>query len=210
MKLVSFSVFNYRSIIAARKIPVSDYSVLAGANNEGKSNILHALALAMEALERFQYSVRRDSLGRIIRQRRAMISASGGYNWRRDFPVSKQKSSQKTRYTEVVLEFQLSDTENDEFKEELGSKLNQTLPISVKFFEDDFDISVVKQGPGGATLTKNASRVAEYVSKRLQFEYIPAIRTSENAQRVVYELLEKELSRLYSHEDYVRAVERIE
>src|SRR6056297_2352022 len=210
MKLVSFSVFNYRSIIAAKKIPISDYSVLAGANNEGKSNILHALALAMEALERFKYSVRRDRLGRIMSSRRTVLGFSTDYQWRRDFPITKQSRGKKGQHTEVILEFQLSDDENEEFKHELGSKLNQVLPISVKFYEDDFDISVVKQGRGGAALTKNASRVAEYVSKRVQFEYIPAIRTSENAQRVISELLEKELSRLYRDKDYVAALERIE
>ncbi|MGR3713740.1 MAG: AAA family ATPase [Shimia sp.] len=47
---MSFSVENYRSITTARKIPLSDYSLLVGANNEGKSNILHALTLGMDAL----------------------------------------------------------------------------------------------------------------------------------------------------------------
>lgn len=210
MKLVSFSVSNYRSIIAAKKIMVSDYSVLVGANNEGKSNILHALALAMEALESFKYSVRRDSRGRIMRATRTVLGLSTDYHWRRDFPISKQTNGKKNQYTEVILEFQLSDQEVEEFKAELGSKINQALPISVKFYDNDLAISVVKQGPGGAALTRNANRVAEYVSRRVQFDYIPAIRTSENAQKVIYDLLEKEISKLQRDPEYVSAVERIE
>lgn len=210
MKLVSFSVSNYRSIISAKRIPISDYSVLAGANNEGKSNILHALALAMAALENYKYSIRRDALGRIIRTRNTILGSSYDYVWRRDYPISKQFSKSKTKDTEVILEFQLSDKENEEFKEEVGNKLNQILPISVIFSESELKVSVVKQGPGKEALTKNANRIAEFVSKRVQFEYIPAIRTSENAQKVIYELLEKELSRLYDDPDYVAALQKVE
>lgn len=39
MKLVSFSVTNYRSITKAHKISLGQYTVLLGKNNEGKSNI---------------------------------------------------------------------------------------------------------------------------------------------------------------------------
>lgn len=45
MKLSDFSVNNYRSITTARKIPTKNMTVLVGKNNEGKSNILSALAL---------------------------------------------------------------------------------------------------------------------------------------------------------------------
>lgn len=40
MRLVSFSVRRFRSITEAYKLPLGDYSVLVGPNNEGKSNIL--------------------------------------------------------------------------------------------------------------------------------------------------------------------------
>ncbi|HYD82192.1 MAG TPA: AAA family ATPase [Paucimonas sp.] len=50
MRLVSFSVTNFRSITDAHKIPISDSTVLIGRNNEGKSNLLRALSIAMKAL----------------------------------------------------------------------------------------------------------------------------------------------------------------
>ena len=63
MRLVSFSVSNFRSITTAKKVPLSNYSILVGANNEGKSNILNALAIAMGVLVEFKRNLIRDSLG---------------------------------------------------------------------------------------------------------------------------------------------------
>lgn len=50
MRLSSFSVVNYRSITNARKIQTNNMTVLVGKNNEGKSNILRALTLAMDIM----------------------------------------------------------------------------------------------------------------------------------------------------------------
>lgn len=53
MKLSSFSVVNYRSITTARKIQTNNMTVLVGKNNEGKSNILRALTLAMDVMKMY-------------------------------------------------------------------------------------------------------------------------------------------------------------
>lgn len=50
MKLVEFSVTNFRSITKAHKINLQDMTVLVGKNNEGKSNLLTALNIAMRAI----------------------------------------------------------------------------------------------------------------------------------------------------------------
>ncbi len=50
MKLVSFSVNNYRSITKAYRLPIRQSTVLLGPNNEGKSNILKALVTGLEVL----------------------------------------------------------------------------------------------------------------------------------------------------------------
>lgn len=50
MKLISFSITNYRSITTAHKIEMSNLTILVGKNNEGKSNILNALNTAMMTL----------------------------------------------------------------------------------------------------------------------------------------------------------------
>ena len=54
MKVVSFTVKNYRSIVEAHKIVLNDYNVLLGKNNEGKSNILRALSVCMNCINDFR------------------------------------------------------------------------------------------------------------------------------------------------------------
>lgn len=213
MKLVSFSVENYRSITKANKIPLSDYSLLIGANNEGKSNILHALALGMNALIEWQRQVRRTSDGRVVR------SPTGGmmprsyrldYDWEVDYPVAKQKRSTVSSTTNIILEFELNADETAEFKSEIKSNLNGTLPLLISFGARTFDVKVKKPGRGQATLTKKSTRIADFISRRISFEYIPAIRTAKSAAKVIEQLLGRELLRLDSDPEYQQAVAKIE
>lgn len=210
MKLISFSVSNFRSIVAAKKVPLSNYSILVGANNEGKSNILNALAIAMGVLVEFKRNLRRDSLGRIVEVPMSFIMRKVDYEWRRDFPVSKQNSSSNTKQTEITLEFQLDEGERSEFFAKIGSQIDGRLPIVLTFSENAFKVSIVKPGRGSATLNKKSARIAEFISERINFEYIPAIRTSESASEVVAGLISDELSKLERNPDYSKALETIE
>lgn len=213
MKLISFSVENFRSITTARKIPLSDYSLLVGANNEGKSNILHALAFAMNALEEWQRHIRETSDGRLLApQPRSFISRHERlhYDWNTDYPVSKQGSATNTSATKIILEFNLDSKEIDEFQEEIGSNLNGTLPLEVSFSQSRPKISVKKQGRGQATLNKKSTRIAYFISRRIRFEYIPAIRTAESATRIISELVERELAVLEKNAEYNDAISKIE
>lgn len=209
MQLTSFSVSNFRSITTAKKVPLSNYSVLVGANNEGKSNILHALAIGMEAIESFKYLVRRDSAGRIVRAPPTALGQRTLFNWTQDFPISKQKTTDPEACCEIVLEFQLSPIEVADFQKEIESKLNGTLPIQIKFQKSGFKVAVMKQGPGAATLTKKANAVADFISRRVNFDYIPAIRTSESAERVISDLVGKELAKLERDPVYNEAMDKI-
>lgn len=212
MKLVSFSVENYRSITTARKIPLSDYSLLIGANNEGKSNILHALTLAMSALVDWQREVTRTIDGRIVRNfiRRQTIVSGQGYDWKTDFPISKQAKSNQKSTTNIILEFALTDDEIFEFKDQIKSNINGTLPLLVSFGQKGFDVSIQKPGRGSATLNKKKLRITDFVSRRIRFEYIPAIRTATSASRVIAQLVERELRTLEDNPDYNEALQKIE
>ena len=93
MKLVEFSVTNFRSITTAHKIKINNTTVLIGKNNEGKSNLLKALSFAMGILTsnedyHVKYSRRQSSR----------------YDWPRDFPIALQDRNGK-RDTIFKLEF---------------------------------------------------------------------------------------------------------
>ena len=52
MRLKEFTVRNFRSISEGHKLPIDkNFTVLLGKNNEGKSNLLRALALAIKILK---------------------------------------------------------------------------------------------------------------------------------------------------------------
>lgn len=76
MQLVDFSVTNFRSITKAHKISLHNLTVLVGRNNEGKSNLLNGLNVAMQTM---------------ILHAKQTRGYSQLYNWERDFPVQFQE-----------------------------------------------------------------------------------------------------------------------
>ena len=115
MKLVKFSVTNFRSISKAHNVPIANTTVLVGKNNEGKSNILKALSTAMDAIKLHAMRVRVSkrtpgAMGRQMPRR----YADDIYNWDRDFPISLQNGSGK-KLTTFTLEFELTEDEIKSF-----------------------------------------------------------------------------------------------
>jgi predicted ATP-dependent endonuclease of OLD family len=206
MKLVTFSVKNFRSITKAHKIPINEISVLIGKNNEGKSNLLKALNIAMTHLRKYS-EIRSERLTRYSSYRSR--NTYNNYNWERDFPISYQNRRTGTDST-FRLEFELTETEVTEFKKEIKSNLNGTLPIELKIGKKhDATISVIKKGRGSKTLNSKSKQIAEYIAKRINFNYIPAIRTDKEAMRVVDSVLTKELEKLESQPEYENALKTI-
>ena len=133
-----------------------------------------------------------------------------GYDWYTDYPISKQRKASSKSTTNITLEFELDEAETQEFKDYIKSNLNGTLPLMISFGQQDFDVLIKKPGRGQAPLTKKSTRIADFVSQRISFEYIPAIRTAESASRVISQLVDRELLRLERDEKYTDAVQVIE
>ncbi len=121
MKLVNFSVTNFRSITTAHKIEIANTTILIGKNNEGKSNILKALFIAMNTLQ--EPANRRVSFS-VARSR--YRNNENSYLWERDFPVNLQ-TRKAVNQSIFRLEFELNEEEIYEFKDKIKSDLNGTL-----------------------------------------------------------------------------------
>lgn len=204
MRLVTFSVSNYRSITEAHRIPVGDSTILIGKNNEGKSNVLRALSIAMKALTTHGAGDTVVSM-RDLREQRD----THRYIWRRDFPVSLQN---RIRGTDSIfrLEFSLDDEEVIEFRGKIRSALNGNLPIEIKFGKSNTpEIRVPKRGRGGTTLSSKSGKIARYIAEHIDFNYIPAVRTEDEALSVVQDMLSAELATLEKNPDYISAVQKI-
>ncbi len=205
MKLESFSVKNYRSITQARSIPLTSNTILVGPNNEGKSNILRALNAAMYALS--QYSVFKTP-GRYSQLANRSEDISQAYVWKRDFPISLQ-NSKVDKQTKITLNFLLSTEEIDEFKAEIKSNLNGALPVCVTFEERGFAVNIVKQGRGSKSLNEKSDRIAKFLADKIQFQYIPAVRTADQAVQIVEDIIGSELRRLELKPEFQNAIKTI-
>lgn len=205
MHLVSFGVRNYRSITAASKLPLQpSATVLIGPNNEGKSNLVSALAVAMTALRNFGTMRLRAGNPRILFRPRDTIR----YRWRQDFPVALQ-SHQSPGEAQFDLEFQLTESEILEFWNEVKSSVNGTLPIRLILTDASFKFSIPKKGRGARALTQKADAIARFVGTRIDFRHIRAIRTATEARSVVEGLIRRELSVLEADPQYQAAVQEI-
>ncbi len=198
-----FSVRNFRSITDAERLPLGDFTVLVGPNNEGKSNILEALALGMQELS----GVRgRRILGRRPYERTADLA----YDWERDFPRSLQ--DKEDGRTTLNFDFELSPDEVEEFYVEVGSKFNESLPISLSFGRTGAPIfRVRKQGKAQQLLTKKRLEIAKFVAARVEVQYVPAVRTGDRVARIVRQMLNRQLSSAaVTDPDYAAALAKLE
>ena len=200
MKLVSFSVTNYRSITAAHRITLSSVTVLIGKNNEGKSNVLKALDTAMALL------LRHSGPGaRMI----SPFPSELPYVWQRDFPLRLQARTTATQ-TSMKLEFSLNDVELSEFAGEIGSNLNGFLPLEIKIGkQQEPQFRVVKSGKGTKALTQKSAKIAKFIASRIHFNYIPAVRTEKDTIDLISKLVAQELKRLEADPTYLSALNTI-
>lgn len=205
MKLVNFSVTNFRSITKAHRIEISNTTILIGKNNEGKSNVLKALFVAMNVLQDHAK----------LRKRRSYLSSrrfredERFYFWERDFPVNLQ-SRKSSKQSIFRLEFELNQEEIEKFKEVIKSNLNGTLPLEIKIGrENQASIKVSKRGKGSKTLNSKSEKIAGFIAERISFNYIPAIRTDKEALSVIQSMLSNELRILEQDENYQEALKVI-
>jgi AAA15 family ATPase/GTPase len=198
LQLVKFSVTNYRSITTAHRIAFSNVTVLIGKNNEGKSNLLRALEAAMRLLQ--------EHANKGPRVRR---TDDGPYIWKRDFPILFQSRRTATQ-TILKLEFLLDDLELQEFKAEIGSNLNGSLPLEIKIGKDqEPQIRLVKSGKGTKALTSKSSTIAKFIANRIHFNYIPAVRTDSATIDLIGSMLSQELRTLETDQRYLDALNTI-
>lgn len=199
MKLIEFSVTNYRSVTTAHKIPMQNLTVLVGKNNEGKSNILSALNVATRAVMLHSKS---GTIPQPLRGRYMNI-----YDWSRDFPIQFQH--RKSGLDSIFrLNFRLEENELADFHSITGIRGNEDIPISIKIGKDNIPkVEVPKRG--SPAYNKKSEIITDFISKRISFNYIQAIRTEGMAISALSEAIHNELLTLRDNPEYVAAQSRV-
>ena len=109
----------------------------------------------------------------------------------------------------VDITLQLTDSECADFSAELGHKINGELRFKIDLQKPGAaGVRVLKQKSGGL-LTEKSPEIAEFVRHRLRLEYIPAVRTAEDAVDVVRRLVADQLRVLRRDEQYNKALESV-
>lgn len=202
MKLSDFSVVNYRSITTARKIKTNNMTVLVGKNNEGKSNILRALTLAMDIMKIYSKDPR--SLQIAVRP-----YLKNHYSWEKDYPISLQEKN-PNGWSSIDLNFELDEQDILAIRSMTGMRLSGCIPVRVSTNGAAAKIDIPKRGTAAFADADNKKKIIEYVCFKIDFNFIPAVRTEYDALRVVDSLIEKSLETLDTNPDYINAMNKIE
>lgn len=202
MRLADFSVNNYRSITTARKIKTNNMTVLVGKNNEGKSNILRALTLAMDIMKLYCNDPRptQVSVQRYLKY---------NYSWEKDYPVSLQERK-PNGVSSIDLNFELDEKDIATIRSMTGIRLSGCVPVRVTTNGLTAKVDIPKRGTPAFSDVGNKKKIIEYVCHRIDFNFIPAIRTENDALRVIQSLIEKSLTSLDDNPEYISATKKIE
>jgi putative ATP-dependent endonuclease of the OLD family len=201
MKLSIFSVSKFRSITTAHKIKFSQVTTLIGKNNEGKSNFLKALQVAMQLIHSH---ANEDNI-----RRRILSSEKSPYQWARDYPIQLQ-DKKKTTNTIFKLDFTIDAIERADFKKLIGSTLNESLPVEIAVSKDNsVSVRLVKTGKGTKLLNNKSRLISKFITERINFNYIPAIRTENESLELIGNLVSEELRILENDSEYKDALNTI-
>lgn len=204
MRLESISVKNFRSITKAERLHLKSPTVILGANNEGKSNLLGALVMAMDML-----MDRPRRMGRTYARPPSRALRAREYDWDRDFPV-QLRDREPPPPTEFTLEFMLDDDESKEFQRQFTTRLSGSLPVKLSIPQTGRPkVTIAKQGPSNAALAGRADEIALFVAEKVDVQYIGAVRTAERSREVVASLISRELATLAGDPAYEKALAKI-
>ncbi len=205
MKISAISIQKYRSIRKTDRLNLGDLTVLIGPNNEGKSNVLRALAVSMQIL-RLYGAMSVSSTRRPASPRR--LTPGRYYDWQSDFPKDLQDKTPEGNSI-IDLWFELTLDEQTAFHKAIGTRLRTELPIRLIIGPRHVEFAVRKQGPGAVALTAKAAQVAQFVGRALRVEHVESVRTAARARQVVEDMLSLELAELEEDEKFSAALEAL-
>jgi predicted ATP-dependent endonuclease of OLD family len=194
MKLVKFSVSNYRSITQKSDISLKELTVLTGKNNEGKSNLLKALNVAMTAMIDY------GEMSLYIKNPRF-------YKWENDFPVQLQSRKSGTESI-FKLEFSLDEAESNDLFKKVNIQCKKQVPIEIRIGKRGLtNFSVPKRG--SKSFQEKSSEITAFICERISVTYIPAVRTEFIAMNTLRDAISYELRTIENDPNYKKAIETL-
>lgn len=208
MKLVAFTLENYRSIKQSRRLVFGEgITTLVGPNNEGKSNILRALVAALKIIVKLgQRGSRRIDPETI----RCVLSGSLRhlYSWETDFPITLQDAPTEGA-SRFIIEFQLSSSELRKVGLLIGRNAVGLLSFELECGPTVVNIRIRDQAPNPKIAPDAFRGICDLVNHAIVPVYIPSVRTADSAQEIVDGIVERELASLKAKKEYRDALRQI-
>lgn len=191
MLLKSFTIKNYRSIFEIKNMEFSKtLTTFIGKNNQGKSNILKAIALVFDIISYY------SSMSLI---RRPISYRDINYSWENDFPEQRQNRKKYSQNTTIIVNILLDPENLAELKDILKIRISDELNIEVTFYKEQRPTLKVyfKRIPKNNFEEREIIiKICNWLSDKITFQYIPAIRTDELADNIANSIISLELSQL--------------
>lgn len=223
MKLNNVSVAKYRSINDMANFETSNFTVLVGPNNHGKSNLLRATVLAMEVIEGVANSTEtvmggeEVSIYNVLKNNKRLLlhrrsperpGENVGYDWSTDYPVFARGNNIRKKSTRIRLRFYLDESERHEFCRETGISTNSDLTVEVELTKNSVSLAIRKQGRGDHK--NKAVEIAKFITSRVKLLYIPSVRTNNSAILVSEEILKLKRAEFEKTPEYADAVQKVD
>ncbi|WP_105995082.1 ATP-dependent nuclease [Staphylococcus agnetis] len=213
MKINNVYIKNFRSIVEAN-ITLTNYNVVFGKNNEGKSNILKAINRGWDIVNDFSnYPPKYLDImqkRRINHRFKYKISTKWSREIEEDIPIDLRN---KNNSVTIRFGFSLSEDEQVELSKLLKTKTKITdlIYIEVKYDESLFYLCKVKLNMNGKFLTSNHNIhiSTKYILENFHIDFIPSIRTEDTATEIIQSAVRERLKDLKLNEEYNKAINLI-
>lgn len=201
MKLRTFYVRSYRSIVEATLDNLQQYSVIVGPNNSGKSNLLRAIYISL--------SIALDGDFQRARRNRQYSYAYRGenYNWARDIPILLKHD--KNASTTFKLTFEFNDEEKADFKKQFGINLSKSLQMKFQLFYNRTEYNIIMPGRAKKPMEEKMQEIGLFIRSKLDYEYIPCVRSTDLTAEYFSKLLNKELKQIETDPVYQECISKI-
>lgn len=217
MRLVQFSLERFRSFTDKSTVNFSNNNVIIGPNNEGKTNILKALAISWDFLMDFAknklpcYLSEKELLFAAMdsnlndyytKQTREQPQPFTMYVWGLDYPVvlRDNKDDNQNKNSTFILCFELTDEEKKKLESQINISINSIVSIRIDMGQECTKLSVLHLEPVSEQIIKDIVRC---IVQKLSFFYIEAVRTAKSASKMIDDLLNMELGNVYRSKEYL-------
>lgn len=197
MQINSFSIRRYKGFDKEVTVPISQFTVLTGPNNLGKSTVLRALEVFFGVFERGRYS------GRYSR-----ISAGRYYKVEEDYP--KRYEGRRGRRWPSRFGVTLSFSDEDKASADAATDLDlpDTLDLMLEMGLDERGV-ILPSVESKVMGQEDLRRFLPWFFQNFRYIYIPAARNIQDFRRSVFsELVEGAISSVGQSSKRVSALER--